>query len=50
MNFGRIVHTYNTLHNQDAEHFPVIPESSPVLLPSWPLLTPNPRGLLLSPD
>lgn len=50
MNFGKIMHTYNTLHYQDAEHFPILPESSPVLLPSWSLLTPNPMDLLLSLD
>lgn len=51
MNFGKVMHTYNTPHNQDAEHFPIIPESSPVLLlPSWSLLTPNPMDLLLSLD
>lgn len=41
MNFGKIMRTYNTLHNQDAE---------PVLLPRWSLLTPNPVDLLLSLD
>ena len=44
------MHTCNTLHYQDAEHFPIIPVSSPVLLPSWSLLTPNPMDLLLSLD